>query len=213
LKEESKVTKRLAAILAAGVIVLVVGVAVGVWAFTQATQDVPSGQFTTDAETVAILVETYRASDGVKVTDGSWLTGASLEPGDHLFGAVKVTNQTTSAAVAYGMRTLNIDNSDGKGLASRLFLHIVRPNDQSSPTICGSDGVFDGVAKVDLLDVKLSLAPAFGDPAPGPQTGDRSLAGGATELLCFRMSYGNTEPQVFGASTGATFSFHADDAP
>jgi hypothetical protein len=52
---------------------------------------------------------------------------------------------------------------------------------------------------------------ALGNPSQGAQTGDRTLAGGASEVLCFRVSLplsaGNT---LQGATSDATFTFDAE---
>jgi predicted ribosomally synthesized peptide with SipW-like signal peptide len=51
----------------------------------------------------------------------------------------------------------------------------------------------------------------FGSSAQGPQAGDRVLAGGASEVLCFQVSLPqNTDNTFQGATSLATFSFNAE---
>ena len=52
---------------------------------------------------------------------------------------------------------------------------------------------------------------AIGNPAQGAQAGDRTLAGGASELLCFRATLPlNTNNTFQGATSLATFTFAAE---
>jgi hypothetical protein len=52
---------------------------------------------------------------------------------------------------------------------------------------------------------------AFGSPAQGPDAGDRDLAAGASEVLCFRVSLPLSTGDTFqGANSDATFSFAAE---
>jgi camelysin-like metallo-endopeptidase len=51
----------------------------------------------------------------------------------------------------------------------------------------------------------------FGSAAQGAQAGDRTLAGGASEVLCFQVSLPLSTGNTFqGASSLATFSFNAE---
>jgi hypothetical protein len=52
---------------------------------------------------------------------------------------------------------------------------------------------------------------SFGNPAQGAQAGDRVLAGGASELLCFQVSLPLSTNNTFqGATSLATFTFDAE---
>jgi spore coat-associated protein N len=51
----------------------------------------------------------------------------------------------------------------------------------------------------------------FGSVAQGPQAGDRTLAGGASEVLCFKVTLPSLTPNAFqGATSTATFTFAAE---
>lgn len=51
----------------------------------------------------------------------------------------------------------------------------------------------------------------FGSVATGANPGDRSLAAGASEVLCFRVSLPITTPNTLqGATSDATFTFSAE---
>ena len=51
----------------------------------------------------------------------------------------------------------------------------------------------------------------FGSAAQGPQAGDRTLAGGASEVLCFKVTLPSLTPNAFqGATSTATFTFAAE---
>jgi hypothetical protein len=52
---------------------------------------------------------------------------------------------------------------------------------------------------------------AFGDPQVGANVGDRELAGGASETLCFRVTLPvDTDVLYQNASTSVTFTFSAE---
>ena len=52
---------------------------------------------------------------------------------------------------------------------------------------------------------------SFGSAAQGAQAGDRTLAAGASEVLCFRVSLPLTAPDSLqGATSAATFTFSAE---
>jgi hypothetical protein len=54
-------------------------------------------------------------------------------------------------------------------------------------------------------------AAAFGDPSQGGQAGDRTLAGGANEDLCFAWSLPLASGNGYqGATTTTTFTFNAE---
>jgi len=90
-------------------------------------------------------------------------------------------------------------NDDAKGLRDELVLTV---RDEGSG--CGT---FDGAV---LYTGALSAA-AFGDPAQGAQAGDRVLAAGADEVLCFRIALPIGSGNAFqDAATSATFTFSAE---
>ena len=93
-------------------------------------------------------------------------------------------------------------NTDLKGLYAELDLTITEEG-----TDCST---FDG-------DVLYGPAPfllsgnLIGDPAQGEDTGDRTLAASANEVLCFKVDLPSGAPNsVQGATTTAVFTFEAE---
>ncbi len=139
---------------------------------------------------------------------GTWTTGTivlnaspstvfsvpAAMPGDSATQTVNVKNNGTGD-LRYAMTT-SADNADGKGLASQLTLSI-------DAGACGSTtgNLYSG-----------SLGGAeFGDPATGADSGDRDLAAGDTDQLCFSWAFPSGSDNGFqNASTTATFTFDAE---
>jgi len=101
-------------------------------------------------------------------------------------------------------------NADTKNLMSQLVL-TVKTGDSGSPTTCtGGTGtqLYSGVLS------SATSAPGtkiVGDNTTGSQAGDRTLAGAASETLCFNVSLPlATTSGYASASTTATFTFDAE---
>ena len=93
-------------------------------------------------------------------------------------------------------------NPDGKALRDQMTL-VIKTKDTNTAG-CGN---FNGTQ---LFNGTLANG-AVGDPAQGAQAGDRTLAGGASEILCFRATLpGSTGNAFAGAATSATFTFSAE---
>ena len=61
------------------------------------------------------------------------------------------------------------------------------------------------------LDTGSLATAALGDPTVGAQAGDRTLAGLASEILCFQAALPAATGNAFqGATTTATFTFSAE---
>jgi hypothetical protein len=76
-------------------------------------------------------------------------------------------------------------------------------------SVAGSCASFTGTVLV-AAGTTLNGA-AFGSNAQGFQAGDRTLAGGASETLCFRATLPlSASTTLQGASTTATFTFDAE---
>jgi hypothetical protein len=132
------------------------------------------------------------------------VTLSNMAPGDQTTAPILVTNVGTQA-MRYAVTSV-ATNTDSKGLMSALVLTI-----KSSVTICSNAGfAADGVQV--YSGALGSLAPGInviGDPTAGFQTGDRPLAAGAEETLCFNVSLPiNATAQ--GASTTAKLTFAAE---
>jgi spore coat-associated protein N len=133
------------------------------------------------------------------------LTSASMMPGDNVTGAVVVENDG-SAELRYAVSTSST-NVDAKGLRDVLTL-TVRTIDVTTPGTPCDD--FDGTVVLNATVLGASSA-GVGSNAAGQQTGDRVLASGASETLCFRVSLPLATGDAYqGASTTTTFTFDAE---
>ena len=126
-------------------------------------------------------------------------------PGDSVTADVVVTNGAGSAAMRYAI-TSTATNTDGKGLKDALDL-TVRTADVTTPATPCDD--FDG-SELYTGDLDAAAGRIVGDSTAGSQAGDRSLAVGASEVLCFRVSLPLTATGPTNASTTATFTFDAE---
>lgn len=151
----------------------------------------------TDSATVDGNVFTTGTIDISTTPTTALLVSGAMMPGDSVNGSLVVANAGTGD-LRYAMTTTTT-SSDGKGLASQLTLAI--------KTLGTSCATFDGTS---LYSGALTGA-FIGDPATGQQTGDRTLATGASETLCFRVTLPLATDNTYqGASTSATFTFDAE---
>jgi spore coat-associated protein N len=142
--------------------------------------------------------------DDVKI-DALVLTTSALMPGDSVTDDVVVENDGT-AELRYAMTTSST-NADSKALRDALSLTVKTVDVTTSGTPCND---FDGATTLYNGVLGASTA-AFGDPAAGDDTGDRTLAAGANETLCFRVSLpSSTGNGAQGATTTTTFTFDAE---
>ena len=160
-------------------------------AFFTAQATVTDNQFTTGTLDLAISPAT------------SAITFSQLVPTGHdkARRAELVVTNSGSLPLRYAMQT-TATNPDGKGLADRLSLEIGAPSHA-----CEAENVY--------FDATIYFGPlgngAIGDPAPGAQAGDRVLAPGANEKLCFLVSLpANTGNEYQGATTTTTLTFTAE---
>jgi hypothetical protein len=128
------------------------------------------------------------------------LTAAAMMPGDVTNGTLAVQNNGTGT-LRYAMTTA-ATNADTLGLRDQLGL-VVKTKDTNTAG-CGN---FNGTQLYTG-----TLAAAFvGDPAVGDQGSDRTLAGAASEVICFRATLPIGTGNAFqGAATTATFTFSAE---
>jgi hypothetical protein len=125
------------------------------------------------------------------------LTNSAMFPGDAVNGTLLVTNAGTGA-LRYSMTTANTNAT----LAAGLTLQV-----KTVGTGCANFDGTDVVASVALN----GAANGFGSSATGAQTGDRSLAVGASETLCFRVTLPLTADNTYqNLSNTATFTFDAE---
>jgi len=125
------------------------------------------------------------------------LTASAMMPGDTVSGSLVVSNAGTGQ-LRYAMSSAST-NADGKNLRDQLSLTV--------KTLGTSCAAFDGTS---LYSGALSAA-AFGSNAQGTQAGDRTLAAGTNETLCFQATLPIGTGNAFqGASTTTTFTFDAE---
>ena len=131
------------------------------------------------------------------------MTTSAMMPGDDTTGLVEVKNIGT-AQLRYAVSQTST-NPDTKALYSSLQI-TVKDHDTTGNTCTA----FDGTSLYSTATLG-SSSNLVGDPTQGADTGDRTLAAGASDYLCIRvglpLSTGNS---VQGASTVTTFSFAAE---
>ena len=116
---------------------------------------------------------------------------AAMMPGDSVSAALTAQN-AGSAQLRYAMTGTN----DNAVLAGQMTLAIIEG-------ACGGGGASVYSGSLDLA--------AFGDPAQGAQAGDRVLAGGDSEVLCFTAGLPiGTGNSFQGQTVNATFTFDAE---
>lgn len=131
---------------------------------------------------------------------------SNMVPGDQVTDDLVVTNEPGSAAVRYSL-TSAATNADSKGLKDQLVM-TVKTIDATTPGTPCND--FDGT-QLYTGDLDSSAGAIFGNPAQGFQAGDRNLAVGASETLCFRVALPLSTGNAYkNAATTATFTFDAE---
>ena len=130
---------------------------------------------------------------------------AGMLPGDSVTDDVVVSNAAGSAAMRYAISSA-ATNTDGLGLKDALVL-TVRAADVSTPASPCDD--FDGTVLY-TGDLDSTAGAIVGSSAAGAQAGDRSLAVGASETLCFRVALPLAATGPESATTTATFTFDAE---
>ena len=159
----------------------------------------------TDQESVDATFATGTIDlDSAKIAALS-LSVPALMPGDTITDDVVVHN-VGSAELRYAMASSST-NADSLNLRDVLTLS-VRETDATTPGTPCND--FDGATVVTATALGTSSG-GFGDPAVGPQAGDRVLTAGAQETLCFRVSLPLATGAAYeGATTTTTFTFDAE---
>lgn len=158
---------------------------------------------TLGAGTLSLATFTDASSNGGTWTTGTIVLGVSpttvfsptnILPGDSGSQTIAVANNGTGA-LRYAM-TGSTTNADLKGLADQLTLTV-------QAGACTAPGAT-------LYSGALSAA-ALGSAASGAQAGDRNVAAGATDQLCFSWAFPLASGNGFqNAATSATFSFAAE---
>ena len=138
------------------------------------------------------------------------LTTSALMPGDSVRSSVAVENDGT-AQLRYAVSQTST-NADAKALRDALLL-VVRTEDTGTGAF-GTDGDYCDDANGTSVRASAAIGASgniVGDPAQGANTGDRTLAAGASEVLCFYVSLAISAPNSSqGATTTSTFTFAAE---
>lgn len=159
----------------------------------------------TDQETVPGTFSTGTVMlDDVKI-DALILTTSGMVPGDTVTDDVVVENDG-SVQLRYALSTSST-NADTKSLRDALTL-IVKTIDATTPASPCND--FDGTSVLAATVLGASTA-GFGNAAAGAHAGDRVLAAGANETLCFRVTLPSGTSNAYqAATTTTTFTFDAE---
>jgi len=134
----------------------------------------------------------------ISVDNSALFSVGAIMPGDSGSATLRVTN-SGSAQLRYAMDS-NSTNLDGLGLRSLLNMTITLG-------ACPGSGTpfFSGVLYTDAVNHA-----KFGSTVSGNQAGDRTLASGAFDDLCFAWSLPSGTTTGQGATTTATFTFYAE---
>ena len=128
------------------------------------------------------------------------ITFAGMVPGDSTTGTLTVSNSGNST-FRYAMTTA-ATNADAKALRDQMTL-VVKTKDTNT----GGCANFNGTQ---LYSGTLAGG-TIGDPTVGSQAGDRTLAGAASEILCFQATLPAATGNAFqSATTTGTFTFSAE---
>jgi len=120
----------------------------------------------------------------------------NMMPGDSSTQALTVTN-AGSGDLRYA---ISVVATNPLGAALQLT---IKTQDGG-----GGCGLFNGTS---VLAATALNGAAVGNPAQGANAGDRTLVGGASEVLCFRVSLPlSTANALQGVSSAATFTFDAE---
>lgn len=132
----------------------------------------------------------------------------NLMPGDALTRTILVVNDG-GEPLRYSL-SIATDDPDGKRLGDVLAVSVTIANSANGPDSAeaGACGQLDGRA----FDAgRPADDGGFGDPDPGADPGDRSLAPGAAEVLCLRITLPLTADNAYqGARTTASFTLTAE---
>lgn len=127
-----------------------------------------------------------------------------LMPGDTINGSLVVSNTGT------GDLRYAISASSTTTLALNTVLLItIKTADTAGGNTCNAwtgTTLFGGAGGATIIG---AMAPIVGNPAQGPDSGDRGLLAGANETLCFRAVLPLATANAFQAAT-ATYTFQFD---
>lgn len=167
---------------------------------------VVTGAFFTDSQDVGDNTFSTGTVDIGVSPASAVVTMANMAPGDTVTAELTVANGGTLAQ-RYSVLSTS-DAADANFLAAQLQLTV-----KSGVTACTNAGFSATGTSVRPAGVLGSTAgtKVIGDAASGAQTGDRALATGANEKLCFQVSLPSSTGNSYqGKSTTASFRFDAE---
>lgn len=135
-----------------------------------------------------------------------FISFSDMAPGDKVDSQLQVSNINGTIELRYAV-TVSSTNADAKNLRDALVMTVKKKEGPSCT------GIIDDATKPTLYSGSLNplSGKLLGDPAQGAQAGDRVLAGGGEEDLCFRVQLPiGTGNAYQNASTTATFTFDAE---
>jgi hypothetical protein len=152
----------------------------------------------TDSAAVPTNTFTAGTADISAAPASALLSASALAPGDKVTAPLTVTNAGT-LQLRYAMTSSHTNGA----FAAQLTLRIVPVVNVGACT-----GATDFSAAI--YNSALSTA-AFGNPAQGAHAGDRVLAAGTSEVLCFQAELPlAADNSAQGLTTTATFTFDAE---
>jgi Camelysin metallo-endopeptidase len=168
---------------------------------------------------LALLLGLTTISLGAGMFSLAIFTDSSASTGTFATGTIDITSSPSVAFSVSGMvpgdtttQALTIANA---GTASMRYAMTAEAPDTLGGTLTlevrtqGTDcATFDGAS---VLAATVLDGASFGSPNQGPDTGDRTLAAAASEVLCFRVHLPiGADDSVQGATSDATFTFDAE---
>ena len=146
--------------------------------------------------------------DAAKIDALDLALGDTWVPGDSVTGSVDVENDGTNP-LRYSLDTTSTSVAGPNGGVLNAALTVeVRTIDATTPGTKCDD--FDGTV-LQAAEVLGASNVMFGDPSPTDGTGDRTVAAGATDVLCIRVSLPIATGDTYqGATATTTFTFNAE---
>lgn len=166
---------------------------------------VVTGAFFTDQATATNNAFTTGTVDLTATPATSVVTLPNMAPGDVVTAPLTVNNAGT---LAYRYSVLSTTTVSTPDLAAQLDLTV-----KTGVPSCTTAGfAASGAVAYGPADLgSLAGTKVLGDAAAGQQTGDRTLAAGASEVLCLQVSLPSATGNTYQAkTTTATFTFDAE---
>lgn len=146
-------------------------------------------------------------------------TDTAASTGTFATGTIDITSSPTVAFTVTGMmpngantQALTIANAGTASFRYAMTAAATTPLGSALTlevrTLGASCAAFDGTVVLGATGLN---GATIGNPAQGPDTGDRTLAGATNEVLCFRVSLPGTAGNALqGTTSAATFTFDAE---